>query len=302
MTLEEIRKIKPHTIIALVEDRPGVLNRITSKWRQRSFNIESLSVGHSEKPGLSRMTFVVDSDANADQVVKQLDKLIDIVDIRDISHEDIVAREMAIIKVRAGKDQRSAIIDIAEVFKAEVLDHWKSDVPIARTLNPNAPTGWKLEKALFATPTIVLFDKGQEISRYTGYNGDTARFWKWLGFRLLTPEQQKIAFEQGTERAFTGSHLDEKRPGYFVDPITGAPLFRSDTKFDSGTGWPSFFNPVPGSITLHEDNAHGMRRVEVRSASSGIHLGHVFDDGPPPTGKRYCINGNVLKFVPDKGK
>jgi len=122
MSTDEIRKIKPHTIIALVEDRPGVLNRIASKWRQRGFNIESLAVGHSEKPGLSRMTFVVDSDANADQVVKQLDKLIDIVDIRDISNEDIVAREMAIVKVRANKEQRSAIIDIAEVFKAEVLD------------------------------------------------------------------------------------------------------------------------------------------------------------------------------------
>jgi peptide methionine sulfoxide reductase msrA/msrB len=187
-------------------------------------------------------------------------------------------------------------------FKAEVLEHWKSPVPIVRTLNPNPPAGWKLEKPLFATPTIVLFENGMEVSRYTGYNGDQSRFWKWLGFRLLTPEQRKIAFEQGTERAFTGSHLDEKRPGWFVDPITGAPLFRSDTKFDSGTGWPSFFNPAQGAITLHEDVSHGMKRVEVRSASSGIHLGHVFDDGPPPTGKRYCINGNVLKFVPDAGK
>jgi peptide methionine sulfoxide reductase msrA/msrB len=187
-------------------------------------------------------------------------------------------------------------------FKAEVLDYWMSPVPIARTFNPNAPTGWKLEKVLFATPTIVLFERGREVSRYTGYTGDQARFWKWLGFRLLTPEQQKIAFEQGTERPFTGSHLDEKRPGTFVDPITGAPLFRSDTKFESGTGWPSFFNPVEGAITLHGDTNHGMTRVEVRSASSGIHLGHVFDDGPPPTYKRYCINGNVLKFVPDKGK
>lgn len=187
-------------------------------------------------------------------------------------------------------------------FKAEVLDSWRSEVPIVRTLNPNPPTGWKLEKALFATPTIVLFENGTEVSRYTGYNGDAQRFWKWLGFRLLTPEQQRIAFEQGTERAFTGSHLDEKRPGWFVDPITGARLFRSDTKFDSGTGWPSFFNPAPGALTLHEDTRHGMRRVEVKSASSGIHLGHVFDDGPPPTGKRYCINGNVLKFVPDGEK
>jgi len=187
-------------------------------------------------------------------------------------------------------------------FKAEVLDHWKSPVPVTRTLNPNPPAGWKLEKALFATPTIVLFEKGKEVSRYTGYNGEQPRFWKWLGYQLLTPDQRRIAFEQGTERAFTGSHLDEKRPGWFVDPLTGARLFRSDTKFNSGTGWPSFFNPVEGAVTLHEDVSHGMKRVEVRSASSGIHLGHVFDDGPPPTGKRYCINGNVLKFVPDKEK
>lgn len=186
-------------------------------------------------------------------------------------------------------------------FHAEVLDDWKAETPIVATFNPNPPKDWQLEKVLFATPTIVLFEKGREVSRYTGYNGDMERFWKWLGFQLLSPEQQRIAFEQGTERPFTGSHLDEKRPGTFVDPITGAPLFRADAKFDSGSGWPSFFTPVEGAITLHEDHSHGMRRVEVRSASSGIHLGHVFDDGPPPTYKRYCINGNVLKFVPDSG-
>ncbi len=184
-------------------------------------------------------------------------------------------------------------------FKAEVLDHWKSDVAVVSTLNANAPSGWKLEKSLFATPTIVLFEQGKEISRFTGYSGDKARFWKWLGFQLLTPEQQRIAFEEGTERPGSGSHLDEKRPGTFVDPITGAALFRSDGKFESGTGWPSFFAPVAGAVTLHEDATLGMKRVEVRSASSGIHLGHVFDDGPAPTYKRYCINGNVLKFVPD---
>jgi len=187
-------------------------------------------------------------------------------------------------------------------FRADVLNRWQSPVAVVSTLNAEPPTGWTLEKALFATPTIVLFERGREVSRYTGYNGEIERFWKWLGFHLLSPAQQKIAFEQGTEYPGTGSHLDEKRPGVFVDPITGAPLFRSDAKFDSGTGWPSFFNPLPGALTLHEDDSHGMRRVEVRSASSGIHLGHVFDDGPPPTGKRYCINGNVLKFVPDAGK
>lgn len=187
-----------------------------------------------------------------------------------------------------------------DLFKTEILQNWQADVAVTTSLSPEAPKGWELSKPLFATPTIVLFKNGQEVSRYTGYNGDQQRFWQWLGFELLTPEQQRIAFEQGTERPFTGSHLDEKRPGVFVDPITGAPLFRTDTKFESGSGWPSFFNPVEGAITYHEDRAHGMTRIEVRSASSGIHLGHVFDDGPAPTYKRYCINGNVLKFVADE--
>ncbi len=115
-------KIRPHTIIALVEDRPGVLNRIASKWRQRGFNIESLAVGHSEKAGLSRMTFVVDADTNADQVVKQLDKLVDVVHIRDISHEEIVSRELAMVKIRASKSNRSEIVEIADIFKAEIID------------------------------------------------------------------------------------------------------------------------------------------------------------------------------------
>lgn len=214
----------------------------------------------------------------------------------------------ATLKIAELSGRRQLIVFEAEgcgycaKFKAEVLDSWSAEVPVERTLASAPPSGWTLEKALFATPTIVLFEQGKEVARYTGYDGDRTRFWKWLGFRLLTPEQQQIAFEQGTEYPFSGSHLDEKRKGWFVDPVSGARLFRSDTKFDSGTGWPSFFDPVPGALSFHEDNEHGMRRVEVRSASSGIHLGHVFDDGPPPTHKRYCINGNVLKFVPDPGQ
>jgi len=189
--------------------------------------------------------------------------------------------------------------EYCKLFDKEVLNQWQATVPVATTMNPNPPAGWNLEKPLFATPTIVLFRNGQEAARYTGYNGEKANFWKWLGFQLLSPEQQKIAFAQGTEPPFTASNLDEKRPGRFVDPISGATLFLSQTKFNSGTGWPSFFDPVEGSVTLHDDFSHGMQRIEVRSASSGIHLGHVFDDGPPPSYKRYCINGNVLKFIPD---
>jgi peptide methionine sulfoxide reductase msrA/msrB len=189
--------------------------------------------------------------------------------------------------------------EFCKLFEKDILNQWQAEVPIVGTMNANPPTGWTLEKPLFAAPTIVLFQDGKEVTRYTGYNGEKANFWKWLGFQLLSPEQQKIAFKQGTEPPFTAPNLDEKRPGRFVDPVTGATLFFSKTKFESGTGWPSFFDPVEGSVTLHEDNTHGMKRIEVRSASSGIHLGHVFNDGPAPSFKRYCINGNVLKFVPD---
>ena len=112
-----------HTIVALVEDKPGVLNRIASKWRQRGFNIESLAVGHSEIPGLSRMTFTVDGARHdVDQVTKQLFKVIEVVDITDITEDDVVARELALIRVAASPNNRTAILEIAQVFRANVID------------------------------------------------------------------------------------------------------------------------------------------------------------------------------------
>ncbi|SCX96401.1 peptide methionine sulfoxide reductase msrA/msrB [Nitrosospira sp. Nl5] len=190
--------------------------------------------------------------------------------------------------------------EFCKLFEKDILSHWQAEIPVAATISANPPAGWELEKPLVAAPTVVLFKYGKEVTRYTGYNGEKSNFWKWLGFQLLSPEQQKIAFQQGTEPPFTAPNLDEKRPGRFVDPITGATLFLSNTKFESGTGWPSFFESPEGATTLHQDGSHGMARVEVRSASSGIHLGHVFNDGPAPGFKRYCINGNVLKFIPDR--
>jgi peptide methionine sulfoxide reductase msrA/msrB len=186
-----------------------------------------------------------------------------------------------------------------ELFREQILQDWKAHTPIATSLSPLPPEGWQLKEQLWATPTIVLFEKGEEVARFTGYNGDAEGFWRWLGKRILSEEALRIAFKGDTEAPFSGSDLDRKTNGTYVDPITGKPLFRSDSKFSSGTGWPSFFQPFEDSVTLHDDGSFGITRIEVRSASSGIHLGHVFDDGPPPTGKRYCINSKVMRFVPD---
>lgn len=115
----------------------------------------------------------------------------------------------------------------------------------------------------------------------------------------LTPEQYRIMRQKGTEAPFTGEYNSAKTPGVYRCAACGTPLFNSDSKFDSGSGWPSFFRPVDEeNVVTEEDRSHGMRRTELMCASCEAHLGHVFPDGPRPTGLRYCVNSASLRLDP----
>ena len=142
-------------------------------------------------------------------------------------------------------------------------------------------------------------EKGKTVQAANGIEKvvKTEEEWK----KVLTPEQFHVLRKQGTERAFTGEYHDHKGKGTYVCAACGLPLFSSATKYDSGTGWPSFWQPIdPKAVGTEEDRSFFSVRTEVHCARCGGHLGHVFTDGPRPTGLRYCMNSVSLKFVPEK--
>ncbi|MBT3851215.1 MAG: peptide-methionine (S)-S-oxide reductase MsrA [Gammaproteobacteria bacterium] len=184
-----------------------------------------------------------------------------------------------------------------EKFKAKVTNNYLGSVPLVYRLASQLD-GLTIDSPTWATPTILFLEEGKEAFGHQGYMSPKD-FYQALGyFKLGDSEAYKVAFQEGTDARFCKEYeIFKNTPdGVFVDKLSGAPLFDTRDRFNSSTGWLSFTKPVEGSVFTRPDNSYGMRRTEIRSTTSNIHLGHVFPDGPNGM-PRYCINATVLEFV-----
>ena len=183
-------------------------------------------------------------------------------------------------------------------FRANVVNNYFGDIPLVFRM-ANQLQDLEIKTPTWATPTILFLENGQEVFGYQGYLSPK-EFYEALGyFKLGDSEAYKVAFQQGTDARFCKEYeIFKNTPdGIFVDKLSGAPLFDTRDRFNSSSGWLSFTKPVEGSVYSRPDNSYGMRRTEIRSVTSDIHLGHVFPDGPNGM-PRYCINATVLDFKP----
>ena len=183
-----------------------------------------------------------------------------------------------------------------EKLKEDVTNNYKGSIPLTYRTSDQLH-GLKIQSPTWATPSIIFLNNGREVFAYQGYI-ESKDFYQLLGkFKLGNSEAYDVAFNKGTDSRFCKEYQIFKNTpdGIFVDKLSGDPLFDTKDRFVSRSGWLSFTKPVDGSVYELPDNSYGMRRVEIRSVSSDIHLGHVFDDGPNGM-PRYCINATVLEF------
>ena len=192
--------------------------------------------------------------------------------------------------------QAEGFCPYCEKFNANVVNNYDGDIPVINRF-ANQLDGLEIDSPTWATPTIIFLNNGKEVFAHQGYL-NSKEFYQALGFfKLGDSEAYRVAFEKGTDARFCKEYeIFKNTPdGIFVDKLSGAPLFDTRDRFDSATGWLSFTRPIDGSVYSKPDNSYGMRRTEIRSVSSDIHLGHVFSDGPNGM-PRYCINATVLEF------
>ena len=203
-------------------------------------------------------------------------------------------------KLKVGKNivviEPSGYCPYCDKLREDVLNEYAGNIPL-HYRKASELEGINLVTPTWATPTILFIQDGKEVFGYQGYLNQKD-FYKALGsFQLGKSEAYRVAFNDGTDARFCKEYeiFKDTPDGVFVDKLSGAPLFDTRDRFNSGTGWLSFTRPVEGSVYRRADNSYGMKRIEIRSVSSDIHLGHVFPDGPNGL-PRYCINATVLNF------